>query len=515
MADLRISDLPELTSGQVAADDPLAITDLSASTTKKVKASVLVLDAILGLPAASIPATQINLGALAAGSVGTIQLANDAVTAAKLDDQSATGISASLPANGGFIGQLHVLTGAVPRVYSWTGSAWLDVSGIVSVDGSTTGLVNTYAVTTSNGVTVTSDIDDTTAAGQFLAGPASAAGAISARTITSTDLPTAGASKGAVVVSGNGLGMTGDTLGLSAGASVVPTGRLVQYDSNGLVVSGAVISPIDLPISATGSVGAVQPGSGLSVDGTGTLAIDNAVVAGTFPKITFNTEGLVTAGAILDVTDIPDLGASKITSGTFPTARLDENVITKSKLADYSIAYIQEAQPNIADPVNHIGILWYQESTAQLRIYNGNSFNSVGFGRLSQENLRWGGIINANTGLLTGVTEVGTTAGLVIGQALPTASDSLGGIYVLVGVAGSNISVASGIAFDSGDWCLCVNATDGWVKIDNVGGGGGGGATNLGQLLDVTITNAQTGDLLQLQSNGQWQNISAIDGGTF
>ena len=44
---------------------------------------------------------------------------------------------------------------------------------------------------------------------------------------------------------------------------------------------------------------------------------------------------------------------------------------------------------------------------------------------------------------------------------------------------------------------------EGWIRIDTVGGGGGGGggASSLGDLLDVTLTAAATGEFIQLQAN--------------
>lgn len=515
MADLRISDLPELLSGQLQADDPLAITDVSASTTKKVKASVLVLDGIKVLPDGSIPGSKVDSGALPAGSVGTSELADKSVTAAKLADRSSADIGTALPATGAFIGQLFVTTSPEKEIYAWNGSSWVHASGLVSAVGDTTGLVNTYVSTVADKATISADIDNTTGGGQFLAGPAGNAGAVTQRVIVSTDLPTAGAQKGAVAVNGNGLAMSGDTIGLSKGTAAQPNNQIVQYDDQGLVIGGSPIQPTDLPIAIDGQVGVVQPGSGLSVDGTGSIGIDNAVVGGTFPKITFNEQGLCTAGQSLVATDIPPLDASKIETGVFGSNFLDEKSVTKSKLADYSITYIQEAQPGITS-ADHIGILWYQESTAQLRMWNGNSFMAVGFGRLSNENLRWGGVIDATTGLMTGVTEAGTTAGLTIGAGLPAASNQLGGLYVVVDTAGSNIGVTPGQEYDAGDWCLCVSETEGWIRINMIGGGGGGGgATNLGDLLDVTLSSEVEGDLLQLQSTGQWTNIEAIDGGSF
>ncbi len=517
MADLRISDLPELADGQLQAEDPLAIVDVSASTTKKVKASVLVLDAIKSLPDGSIPDGKIDSSAITPGSIDTAALADKSVTAAKLADLSSAGISADLPVTGAFIGQLWVKTsGTLPEIYACNGTNWLDASGVVDIQGDTGGLVNTYVVESGSNVTISADIDNTNAAGQFLAGPANSGGAISQRVIVPTDLPTAGAEKGAVAVNGNGLTMSGNSISIDNSVSANTTnGRLVTYTDKGLVTGGTPILPSDLPIAVQGNVGAVQPGPGLSVDATGAIGISNVVVGGTFPKITFNDQGLCTAGDILVDADIPNLSTDKIVNGSFGPERLSANCVESSKIADYATSFIQEALPGITSD-DFIGKLWYQESTAQLRMWNGNSFMAIGFGRLSNENLRWGGLINAATGLMTGVTEAGTTAGLKIGEPLPAATNQLGGLYVAADVGGDGIGVTPGVSYAVGNWCLCVNEVEGWVKIENVGGGGGGGgATSLGALLDVTLTNETTGDFLQLQSNGQWQNVAVIDGGTY
>ena len=85
------------------------------------------------------------------------------------------------------------------------------------------------------------------------------------------------------------------------------SGQLVTYDDQGLVVSGAAIQSSDLPLGSDSQVGAVMPGSGLSVGVDGALNHANSVVSGTAPKITFDTEGHVTAGQALLPSDIPDL----------------------------------------------------------------------------------------------------------------------------------------------------------------------------------------------------------------
>ena len=82
----------------------------------------------------------------------------------------------------------------------------------------------------------------------------------------------------------------------------------------------------------------------------------------------------------------------------------------------------------------------------------------------------------------------------------------------------------------SGDWALCLDATQGWVHIDaNAGGGGGGGGAQfLDDLLDVTIGGSggpfSTAPSMTLSDrqllkydggDGVWKNTDLIDGGSF
>ena len=62
---------------------------------------------------------------------------------------------------------------------------------------------------------------------------------------------------------------------------------------------------------------------------------DKANITGaTKCKITYNSQGIVTAGANLTASDIPSLAASKITSGTFGTDRIADDAITADKVKD-------------------------------------------------------------------------------------------------------------------------------------------------------------------------------------
>ena len=142
---------------------------------------------------------------------------------------------------------------------------------------------------------------------------------------------------------------------------------------------------------------------------------------------------------------------------------------------------------------------------------------SVGIGRLSAENLRYCGLINADTSTITALTQFGVTEGFEVGDAIPDPTDELTGVYFVAETGGSGINKPSvnGTTLDEGDWLICNGATSGWARIDTMSGGGGGGASRLEDLLDVNVSGKQPGALLQYQSDGRWKDIYALDGGVY
>ena len=536
MADLRITDLPELLATQLQGTDPVAIVDLSASTTKKITVENLIADGINLLPDGSIPYEKLE-SVLPPGSIGTNELADGSITALKLADNSSCIVAAVLPAAGDFIGQHAFITGGTNNIlYTWDGTNWLVEGTITGLSGDETGLVNIY-ISDGGGRTlnISADLDETTAASQFLAGPASGPGEITPRIIVSEDLPTAGTDKGAVAVNGNGLTMSGDTIAIdNTVVQNTGAGHLVQYDEFGLVTGGAPITSADLPTATDTEKGAVRPGTGLTVDASGDLNHTNSVVGGTAPKITFDTEGHVTAGQALDADDIPNLSTDKITSGDFGTNFISDGAITAPKLSDYSTCLMQEANPGAGD---FLGQFWYTPSTAQLRVYSRGSgpqniWLPVGFGNLQANNLRWLGTYDADTDAIVSLTSIGVSEGLTAGSTFPAPTDTLSGGYFICQVGGSSMTQndLNGISHTPGDWALCLDAAQGWTHIDvgAGGGGGGGGAQYLDDLLDVTIggtgTPFSTAPRMSLEDRqllkydggaGIWRNTNIVDGGTF
>ncbi len=70
------------------------------------------------------------------------------------------------------------------------------------------------------------------------------------------------------------------------------------------------------------------------------------ITAGTKTKITYDSKGLVTAGADLVATDIPNLDAGKITTGTFVDARIPNLNASKINAGTFDVARIPNLAPS-------------------------------------------------------------------------------------------------------------------------------------------------------------------------
>jgi hypothetical protein len=345
----------------------------------------------------------------------------------------------------------------------------------------------------------------------------------SAEGILSAELPIATEDEpGAVMVpSDSGLSVSAAGRLSHEDSVVASTVSGLTYNETGHITQAVPLTGDDLPPATATNLGGVSvPGPTVIVDGAGAISHNvSGVTAGEYPKVVVDAEGHVISGDILSPIDIPELNADKITAGQLPTERLADRSVTQQKLADYSIAFIQEDMPipDPGGPTFHNGCLWFQESTGQLNMWNGNSWMPVARGALAAQNLRWGGGIDAETGLCSYLTDFGVAAGLEVGEPLRVASDTLSGLYLVVTKAGTSIDVDAvrGLSFGEGDWVLCVDSINGWIRIDQSsagGGGGGGGASFLDQLNDVTISGLVNGQLLQYNgTSAQWENKMTIN----
>jgi len=484
MADLRITELAALSSGDLAAGDFLAVADISASETKKITVTDFTGKAVTLIADATIPGAKILFGSqqiagsvLVNSAVGEAQLANDAVTAAKLANESSVDLVTTLPASGAFVGQIALDTDD-SKIYCWDGTSWVSIKAAGSINtviGGTTGVVNVTVTTSGDSVTINTTLDNTSAAAQFLAGPTAGAGAVAYRTIAAGDLPTATAgAKGAVVVNGNGLTMSGDTVVINNTVTAEASNyHVVQYNAKGLVTGGRQIIAADVPVATASSIGVVKPGSGLGVDGAGALNHSNSITPASAAKVTYDGQGHIVAALALSATDIPELDASKITTGTFPSARLAANSVTAEQLADYGIAQVGSSQP----VPEFAGQLWINPTDRTAYVWVGQVSPAQGyylplnneFG--AQANLRFGGTYNANTNTIASLNTYGASAGLIVGSALvaPTAASS--GLYLLVTTAGTGIAPVPAVSLDVGDWILSPGSGTTWTHVNIVGAG--------------------------------------------
>lgn len=499
-ADLRISQLPPISSAALAAGDVFPVADLSASETKSITVYELAQASFLLIPDGRIPGAKLATDSVTAlqlgpGAVGANELASAAVSTGSLqdgavtNDKVATGINAT---------KLSPGTAAI--------TVFRPGSFDRGLDSNTGALGHTNAITpgTVNGITFDS-------AGHITA----------AAPLTSANLPNATTNSiGAVSVPASG-GLVVSGAGALAHNNAVAPGSVsgISYNAHGHITSARALSAADLPLATTTDIGGVHvpADSELGLDSAGRLFHSTSTVApGTYPKVTINRFGHVTAGTSLEAADIPAISADKITSGYLTIDRLAGRSITADLIADYTITLIQEASPSTGP--HPIGRQWIQESTGQVSVWNGNSWIRTAGSLIYNRNLRYCGTFNATNAQVIGLTQFGQADGFAAGVTLPTADDRLAGAYFVCAVGGSTGGLAGGALFDAGDWVLCQGALGGWVRVDTLsGGGGGGGATSLNDLLDVTVSaTPAVGALLGFNtSTGQWVDVTSISGGTY
>jgi hypothetical protein len=372
-----------------------------------------------GTFAATIASDAVTTAKILDANVTTGKLAAGAVTGPKLATDSSTVVSGNAPSGSGdFEGQGWINTNTGLN-YVWTGAAWQQVAALQTITFSdTTPLAFTVTKPDNFSATITTSLDTQTA-GTVFAAPAT-------------------------------------------GAAASPTFR--------------ALVATDLPIAVSGTNGAVQPGTGLTITGAGVLNHSNSAATGTFTKVTIDAQGHVTTGTNLLASDVPSLDASKITTGTFGSAFLAENSVTATQLADYGIAQVSETAPT----PEFAGQWWINPSDRSAYIWVGTVapvpngyWLLVGYGSPTQLNLRFGGTYNATTNTVVTLNQYGVEAGLVIGQALGAPNPQNNGVYLIVTTAGTGTTPAPIASLAAGDWVLSQGTGANWTKIAVVSGATG------------------------------------------
>ena len=455
MANQRIDQLNAETTP--AAADVLPVYSIAGSDTKKITVKNLVQQGAALVDDASIPVAKVNLS----GISGT-NLTNGTVTAAKFD-------TSTIPATGGVTvssSNLQLVAPTSPIVRN-AGTGSLEHA----TSGATAGTYTKVTVDTKGHVTT-------------------------GTTLVGADVPVATSSVigGVSIPAAGGLALTGGgalshSNSVAGGAS---TRSGITYDLQGHITSTAALVAADLPVATTAAKGAVIAGTGLAVDGNGILSTSVAttsdlggikigsefglngsnqlllatqanVAGGTaYPKVTVNSKGVVTAGATLDAADIPNLAASKITSGSLDIARIAANTVTGAKLANYAITKIGDTQPT----ADQIGQFFFNPLSRDLFLWDGNVFQPIG---ISVGEIVFAGTFDASAGGGTGhvasVTAEGTAIGLVEGSPLPAAATANNRYYLVVSEGGTITSGnAPNVALAPPDIVLSTGIE--WTEVD-------------------------------------------------
>jgi YD repeat-containing protein len=449
MANQRIDQLTAETTP--AAADVLPVFSIAGSDTKKITVKNLVQQGAALVDDASIPVAKVNLS-----GINGSNLTNGTVTAAKLD-------TSTIPATGGVTvssSNLQLVAPTSPIVRNaGTGSLEHATSGV------TAGTYTKLTVDTRGHITV-------------------------GAAVAAADLPIAVSGTVGVMSPGTGLSVTGGGVLNHTSSITAGTTSGFTYDAQGHITGTVALAGADLPIATSNVRGAVRPGTGLSVDGNGILAVTAAtnaalggviagsdfavstgtislaaqagIAAGQYTKVTINSKGIATAGTVLSAGDIPNLAASQITSGSLDIARIAANTVTGAKLANYAISKIGDTTPT----ADCIGQFFFNPISRDLSMYDGNVYQPIG---ISVGEIIFAGTFDASlgsgTGQIASVTAEGTAIGLAIGQALPAAAAGNSRYYLVVSEAGTITSGnAPQVALTPPDIVLSNGTT--WTEID-------------------------------------------------
>jgi hypothetical protein len=425
------------------------------------------------IPGAKLENDSITALQIAANAVGASELADISVNTNSIIDGAVIDAKLSSGIDGGKLSNNTVTAAKIP-------SESLDRG----LDKTTGDIGHTNAVTpgTSNGITFD-------AQGHVTGTAALTASDMPVATTTTIGAVSAAADSGLTVSGTGALSITNTLTGATANG--------ITFDGNGLITGTTGLAASDLPKATPSAIGGVStPASGgLEVDSAGALSISNSgVVAGTHAKVTVNARGIVTAGLNLVAADIPDLSATKITSGTLDAARIGNDTITGEKLADSStVTFAGSGNTGgvVTFPTAYFkGEFFFDAVNRDLYLWDGNAWQPV---TITSGEIVFAGTYDASTNLVASVTTAGQAIGLTVGSSLPSAASTNSQYYVVVSEQGTGASPAPDQVPLNPPDILLSNGTS-WELLDVSSFIASQQATNISftPFGDIASTNVQT-----------------------
>ena len=381
MADQRITALTSLPKAGVAATDVLPIADVSASQTKKVTAKDLV-DAGLDL----IDASSIDIDKLDQASVtklGATALAADAVTAAKLADDSSIAVETTAPTTDNFEGRGY-FNSTSGNLQVFNGSTYQQVIAPTAGIGDlqvTTGKLADGAVTTAKVTALdTAAYADSSVTTAKIADGAVTAVKIAADSITATQVaPNAiGASEladdavdTAAIVN---LAVTEAKLGDGA-VTTAKLGDLAVTDAKiaATTISYGKLNLADGAVPGGKLTDATVTGAKLAASAVGTAAVaDAAVTTAKLADSAITTAKVADAAITTAKVDAAGLAAAAIATDAITTAKVLDGAITGAKMADDSATIVQAGTPTGSGDFE--GQQWFDTNTSVQYVWDSTAW---------------------------------------------------------------------------------------------------------------------------------------------
>jgi trimeric autotransporter adhesin len=384
MADSRITELNELLGANLAANDVLPVSDVSASETKKIKAKSLIEGGVALADAAFIDLSKLNQSSTT--KIGGVAIASGSIDASKLANDSTIAVETTAPSGNNFEGR-GFFNSSSGNLQIFSGADYAQVvvptAGIGDLQVTTDKLADGAVTTTKVTALGTAAYADSSVTSGKIADGAITTAKIAAGAVTASQIA-AGSLSGAGLASAT---VTYDKL-----QNVSATDRLLGRTSAGAgsveeisctAAGRALLDDADAATQrATLGLGTISTGNGTWADGgsfsgtsSGTNTGDQTItltgdITGTGTGSFATT---IATGAVVE---------GKIATNAVTTSKINDDAITAEKLADSSAAIVAASSP--AGSGAFIGQQWFNTNNGQEFTWTGTAWiQQAGIGTIN------------------------------------------------------------------------------------------------------------------------------------